>query len=87
MDLTETALNLRDIHPNTEIILLTGSEGWTATTADMDPIVRALPETQVLSASDLSRYLATPDGQAAPPKRRAVENDPACPSASTRRDK
>jgi CheY-like chemotaxis protein len=87
MDLTETALNLRDIHPNAEIIFLTGSEGRTATTADMGPIVRALPETQVLSAGDLSRYLASPDGQAAPPKRRAGESDRACASASTRRDK
>jgi DNA-binding NtrC family response regulator len=87
MDLTETALNLRDVHPSAELILLAGSEGGTETAADLVPIARALPKTQILTADDLSVYLASSDRQAATPRRRAGKNCHASANASIRRNK
>jgi len=62
MDLTETALNLRDLQPSAEIILLTGFERGGRTRAELLPIARALAKTQILSTEELSGYLAARAG-------------------------
>jgi hypothetical protein len=75
MDLTETALNLRDLQPSAEIILLSGPESGTRTAAELLRIERALPRTRILSADELSRHLATFDCQASASDKLPADNE------------
>jgi hypothetical protein len=59
MDLAETALNLRDVNPRVEIIIIANSDKAKENAAQMAAIVQALPETTVLTVSELDGYLAT----------------------------
>ena len=58
MDLAETALNLKDVNPRVEIIIIANSDEAEENSAQMAAIVQALPETTVLTANELDRYLA-----------------------------
>ena len=58
MDLAETALNLRDVNPRVEIIIIANSDKAEENSAQMAAIVQALPETAVLTVNELDRYLA-----------------------------
>ena len=58
MDLAETVLNLRDVNPDVEIIIIANSDSAEEKAAQTVAIVQALPETTVLTVSELDRYLA-----------------------------
>jgi hypothetical protein len=59
MDLAETVLNLRDINPAVEIIIVAGSDNAEKKAAQTAAIVQALPETTVVTISEFDRYLAS----------------------------
>jgi CheY-like chemotaxis protein len=59
MDLAETALNLKDVNPAVEIIIVTGSDNAEEKAAQAAAIVQALPETSVVTISEFDRYLAS----------------------------
>ena len=59
MDLAETALNLKDINSTVEIIILVGSDTAGEKAAQTAAIVRALPETSVVTIGEFDRYLAS----------------------------
>lgn len=59
MDLAETVLNLRDINPAVEIIIVAGSDNAEEKAAQTAAIVQALPETTVVTISEFDRYLAS----------------------------
>jgi CheY-like chemotaxis protein len=59
MDLAETVLNLKDINPAVEIIIVTGSDNAEEKAAQTAAILRALPETTVVTISKFDRYLAS----------------------------
>ncbi|HSE85464.1 MAG TPA: hypothetical protein VLJ79_04515 [Candidatus Binatia bacterium] len=58
MDLAETVLNLRDVNPGVEIIIIANLDDAGEKAAQTAAIVQALPETAVLTVSELDRYLA-----------------------------
>jgi hypothetical protein len=60
MDLTETVLNLKDVNPGIEIIIIADSRRAEEKAAQTAAIVKALPETTVLKVNELDRYLASP---------------------------
>jgi hypothetical protein len=57
MDLAETVLNLKDIIPNVEIIVIADSGSPDEKAAETAAIVRAFPGTRVLTISELARHL------------------------------
>src|SRR5919109_1994089 len=59
MDLAETALNLKDINSSVEIIIVVGSDVAGEKAAQTAAIVRALPETSVVTVGEFDRYLAS----------------------------
>jgi CheY-like chemotaxis protein len=59
MDLAETALNLKDINPAVEIIIVNGLDNPEEKAAQTAAIVQALPETTVVTISEFDRYLAS----------------------------
>jgi hypothetical protein len=76
MDLAETALNLKDINSTVEIIIVVGSDIAGEKAAQTAAIVRALPETCVVTIGDFDRYLASVASKARPVHRtKATEND------------
>jgi CheY-like chemotaxis protein len=66
MDLAETALNLKDINPAVEIIIVNGSDNAEEKAAQTAAIVQALPETSVISMCEFGRYLASVAWKARP---------------------
>jgi CheY-like chemotaxis protein len=66
MDLAETALNLKDVNPAVEIIIVNGSDNAEEKAAQTAAIVQALPETSVISISEFDRYLASVASKARP---------------------
>jgi DNA-binding NtrC family response regulator len=58
MDLTETVLNLRDIHPLVEIIIVPDRKA-VEEAAQADVVLRAIPKTKILSQSEFNSYLAS----------------------------
>ncbi len=60
MDLAETVLNLRDVNPAVEIIIIANLDNAEEKAAQTAAIVQALPETTVLTVRELDRYLAAP---------------------------
>ena len=82
MDLAETILNLRDVNPGVEIIIIATSDNAEEKASQTAAIVRALPETTVLTVSELDRYLAAGslarhvefrDGETGNERRRKIE--------------
>jgi hypothetical protein len=59
MDLAETVLNLRDVNPGVEIIIIANSDTAAEKAAQTAAIVQALPETTVVTISEFDRYLAS----------------------------
>lgn len=57
MDLAETALNLKDINPGVEIIIVSGSDKAEEKAAQMAAIVQALPQTSVTTINEFGHYL------------------------------
>ena len=60
MDLAETVLNLRDVNPGVEIIIIADSQHAEERDTQAAAIVRALPRTTLLRINELERYLAAP---------------------------
>ena len=58
MDLAETILNLRDVNPGVEIIIIATSDNAETKAGQTTAIVQALPETIVLTVRELGHYLA-----------------------------
>jgi hypothetical protein len=58
MDLAETALNLEDVNPAVEIIVVVGSHNAGEKATQAAAIVRALPKTSVVTISEFDRCLA-----------------------------
>lgn len=61
MDLTETALNLRDIDPDLRIIVIAEGNGRREETIQVASIVRAIPGARILSKDELNTYLTSPE--------------------------
>jgi len=59
MDLAETVLNLKDVNPNVEIIIVAGAHHAEERAGQTAAIVRALPETTVVTPGELDRHLAS----------------------------
>ena len=59
MDLAETALNLRDIQPSLEIIILVDRTPDKEMEVQADAVLRAIPKSRILPKSDLKSYLAS----------------------------
>ena len=63
MDLAETALNLKDVNPAVEIIVVVGSHNAGEKATQTAAIVRALPKTSVVTISEFDRCLASVTGK------------------------
>jgi DNA-binding response OmpR family regulator len=59
MDLAETVLNLKDVNPCVPIIIVAGSSTAEEKVVQTAAIVRALPETTVVTAGELEHYLTS----------------------------
>jgi hypothetical protein len=66
MDLTETALTLRDINASVEIIVLMGPKRTADETARADAVARAIPNARILTAPELNVYFASADWKTKP---------------------
>jgi hypothetical protein len=66
MDLTETALTLRDINASMEIIVLTDPKRTADETARADVVARAIPKARILTAPELNVYFASADWKTKP---------------------
>jgi hypothetical protein len=64
MDLAETALNLRDINPAVEIIILVNKESTREEAAQTDAVAHAIPKTRILTTHELNGYLVSPQRKA-----------------------
>jgi DNA-binding response OmpR family regulator len=58
MDLAETALNLRDMQPSLEIIILVDRTLDAELEAQADAVLRAIPKSRILTIPELNNYLA-----------------------------
>jgi hypothetical protein len=72
MDLAETALNLKDINSTVEIIIVVGSDIAGEKAAQTAAIIRALPETSVVTIGEFDRYLASLESKGRPVMRTKV---------------
>ena len=59
MDLAETALNLRDIQPSLEIIILVDRTPDKELEAQADAVLRAIPHSRILAKPELDTFLAS----------------------------
>ena len=59
MDLSETALNLHDVAPSLEIVILMDRAPDDEMTAQAEAIVRAIPKSRILRQREFSEYLAS----------------------------
>jgi Tat protein secretion system quality control protein TatD with DNase activity len=59
MDLAETVLNLKDINSSVAITIVVGSNAAEEKAAQTAAIVRAVPETSVVTIGEFDRYLAS----------------------------
>ncbi len=64
MDVTETALNLRDVDPSVEIIIIADRESTEDTVPETNTITYSIPKTKVLTASQLEHYLKSAEWKA-----------------------
>jgi DNA-binding response OmpR family regulator len=69
MDLTETALNLRDVNASAEIIILADRETAEEKVREANTIAHVIPKTKVLTMSQLDDYLKSARWQANPSAR------------------
>lgn len=68
MDLTETVLNLRDVNPALEIIILADRTGPRGEVAETNTIAHAIPMTRILTSRELNHYLASSQWKGRLPK-------------------
>ena len=66
MDVTETALNLRDVNPSVEIIIVADRQTVEDTTPEANSINFAIPKTKALTADQLDQYLKSTEWKAKP---------------------
>jgi DNA-binding NtrC family response regulator len=66
MDVIETALNLRDVNPSVEIIILADRQTVENTTLETNTINFAIPKTKVLTDAQLDQYLKSTEWKAKP---------------------
>jgi hypothetical protein len=66
MDLTETALTLRDINSSMEIIVLMDPNGTADETARTDALARAIPKARILTAPELNVYFSSAEWKTKP---------------------
>jgi DNA-binding NtrC family response regulator len=66
MDLAETALNLRDMNPALEIIILTDQRGTAEEAAQTDAVAHAIPQTRILTITELNDYFASANSRTSP---------------------
>lgn len=66
MDLTETALNLRDVNASVEIIILADRESAEGKKHEANTIAHVIPKTKVLTTSQLDDYLNSAHWKAKP---------------------
>lgn len=59
MDVAETALNLRDLDPSLEIIIVAASESADQTLLPAHKIANAIKKAKVLTSNELPRYLSS----------------------------
>ncbi|HEV8723686.1 MAG TPA: hypothetical protein VGW77_23960, partial [Candidatus Binatia bacterium] len=59
MDPAETALNLKDIQPSMEIIILTDRTLDQEAAVQADAVLRAIPKARILTIPELNNYLAS----------------------------
>ncbi len=59
MDLSETALNLHDVAPSLEIIILVDRQPDQEIVAHSEAIIRAVPKSLILTHSDFNDYVAS----------------------------
>ncbi len=57
MDFAETALNLRDIQPALEIVILMDQTPDAQMTAQIAAVLRAIPNSRILTTNELDAYL------------------------------
>ena len=60
MDLAETALNLRDMHPALPMVIISDGEGDKEETNRSASVLRVIPEVRVIARGELNSYLASP---------------------------
>jgi hypothetical protein len=75
MDLAETALNLKDINSTVDIVIVVGSDVAGEKTAETAAIVRALPETSVVTIGEFDRYLASRESKGKPVMNQGTTTD------------
>ena len=63
MDAAETALNLSDIKPSLEIIIVVERQRSEQQAAQTDVIQHAIPQTRILTIEELSQYLSRQSGR------------------------
>ena len=63
MDVAETALTLMDIQPSLEIIILMDRTPNKEMTAQVAAVVRAIPNSRILTKSDLNTYLTSSESR------------------------
>ena len=60
MDLAETALNLRDMHPALPMVIISDGERDKEETNRSASVLRVIPEVRVIARDELNSYLASP---------------------------
>jgi len=60
MDLTETALNLKDIQPSMEIIFVMDGIVDQEAVFQTEAVLRAIPKSRIITTPELNSYLAQP---------------------------
>jgi hypothetical protein len=66
MDLAETVLNLKDIDPDVEIIIINDADSFAEKSVQTAAITRAFPEIPVLTLGELDDHLARLSSRAKP---------------------
>ncbi len=84
MDITETVLNLRDVSPSVEIIIMVGQGRAGDVASQSKLIVDAIPKVKILTIQELGRYLSSLEWQG---EAMAEVARPAAPAAAQTRNR
>ena len=66
MDVTETALNLRDVNPPMPIFIIADKSGSDRKLPSRSDVAELIPNTITLGIKELTNYLAASDPESAP---------------------
>ena len=69
MDVTETALNLRDVNPPMPIFIIADKSGSDRKLLSRSHVAELIPNTITLGIKELTNYLAASDPESAPLKK------------------